>query len=147
MTNDFNAQAQEALANAHKKENNSGGGTTIITPDKVKKHFNWGAFGFSWIWGICNKSYLTLIIFVTIITNFIPFLGSAICLGLSIWFGIKGNEWAWQNKEWNSVEHFHSVQKKWAIATIIMSIIYAILFIFYITVVASMIANPSNYSY
>lgn len=28
--------------------------------------------------------------------------------------GFKGNEWAWRNKEWQSVEQFHSVQRKWA---------------------------------
>ena len=28
--------------------------------------------------------------------------------------GAKGNEWAWRNKKWESVEHFHSVQKIWA---------------------------------
>jgi len=29
--------------------------------------------------------------------------------------GIKGNEWAWRNKKWESIEHFKSVQKKWSV--------------------------------
>ena len=29
--------------------------------------------------------------------------------------GAKGSEWAWQNKRWDSVEHFQRVQKKWAL--------------------------------
>ncbi len=33
---------------------------------------------------------------------------------MAIILGIKGREWAWKNKEWESVEHFNSVQKKWS---------------------------------
>ena len=29
--------------------------------------------------------------------------------------GIKGREWAWQNKRWDSLEHFNRVQKKWSV--------------------------------
>ena len=57
------------------------------------------------------------------IAALIPFIGIIACLGLQIWFGIKGNEWAWQNKKFESVEQFHSNQKKWAIAGIIVAII------------------------
>jgi ribose/xylose/arabinose/galactoside ABC-type transport system permease subunit len=34
-----------------------------------------------------------------------------------MWFvlGAKGNQWAWQNKQWASVEEFQATQKKWAI--------------------------------
>lgn len=74
-----------------------------IIPDNVKR-FNWGAFWFSWIWGIANKSYKTF-------WTLIPFFGI-------IWLfvcGIKGNEWAWKNKQWYSVEEFNSTQKIWAI--------------------------------
>lgn len=38
--------------------------------------------------------------------------------------GFKGNEWAWKNKNWVSVEEFQRVQKKWAtIGNIIVAII------------------------
>lgn len=30
-------------------------------------------------------------------------------------FGIKGNEWAWQNRRFESVEHFRKVQHIWMI--------------------------------
>ncbi|MDW7651180.1 MAG: hypothetical protein SCK29_11100 [Bacillota bacterium] len=47
--------------------------------------------------------------------------------------GIKGNEWAWQNRQWDSVEQFHIVQKKWAlwgwilfIAGIVLSVLMII---------------------
>lgn len=28
--------------------------------------------------------------------------------------GAKGSEWAWNNKRWDSPEHFARVQKTWA---------------------------------
>ncbi len=35
--------------------------------------------------------------------------------------GAMGNEWAWKNKTWDSIEQFHAVQKRWAIAGAIVS--------------------------
>ena len=101
--------------------NNSGQGTNTPVPDVVAKHFNWGAFLLSWIWGIGNKTYITLLSFVA---GFIPFVGALVVLGMQIWFGIKGNTWAWQNKRFQSVEHFHENQKKWTIAGVIVSFIF-----------------------
>ena len=73
-------------------------------PVETLKKFNWGAFLLNWIWGLGNKTYLPLIVLPI---AFIP-------------FGSKGNEWAWQNKQWMSVEHFDDVQKKWALAAVIV---------------------------
>jgi uncharacterized membrane protein YdfJ with MMPL/SSD domain len=27
--------------------------------------------------------------------------------------GARGNEWAWQNKRWDSIEHFKKTQRTW----------------------------------
>lgn len=97
-------------------ENNSGQGPNTPVPDIVARKFNWGAFLLSWIWGLGNNTYITLLIFATILVAWIPIIGWLISLGVCIWFGTKGNEWAWQNKRFQSVEHFHEYQKKWAIA-------------------------------
>lgn len=74
----------------------------------------------SWIWGLGNRSYITLIILPIAILRIIPILGIIVQLGVMIWFGINGNKWAWQNKRWNSIEEFHKVQKKWAILAILI---------------------------
>lgn len=104
--------------------NNSGQGSNTPVLDIVSKRFNWGAFWFTWIWGLCNRTYITLVIFPIAILTLIPFVGGLIQLGCCIWFGIKGNEWAWQNKKWDSIEHFHEVQKIWAIAgTIVVGVL------------------------
>ena len=101
-------------------QNNSGAGPNVTVPEIITKKFNWGACLLSWIWGIFNRSYLT---FLVLIAVFVPFVGAIICIGLDIWFGIKGNEWAWQNKRWESAEYFHEVQRKWAVAGIIVFIV------------------------
>ena len=65
--------------------------------------WNWGAFFLTWIWGICNGTLIALL-------SLIPGIHFVMMFVL----GFKGNEWAWKNKEWESVEQFHAVQRKWA---------------------------------
>lgn len=81
-------------------------------PSEIK-NWNWGAFFFSWIWGVCNGVYWPLVL---IITSFIPYVGALISLGGCIALGINGSEWAWKAKTWSSVAEFKRVQRKWAIA-------------------------------
>ncbi len=82
--------------------NTSGTGEGAVVPDEIKG-WSWGAFGWTWIWGLGNSTYLALIAIV-------PGLGFI----MQIVLGIKGNEWAWKNKKWDSVEHFKKVQRTWA---------------------------------
>ena len=72
-------------------------------PEEIKE-WNWGAFLLTWIWGIGNKVWLSLIALAPV-----PFLN----LGIGVLLGIKGNEWAWQCKKWDSVEHFRHRQRIW----------------------------------
>lgn len=104
--------------------NNSGQGPQAVAPAEVLTGFNWGAFFLNWIWGLGNKTYIALL---SLLAGFVPFIGGLIALGLIIWFGIKGNEWAWQNKKWESVEHFHSVQKTWATWGIVLFVLGIVL--------------------
>lgn len=55
------------------------------------------------IWGLCHKQWWTLLVFIS-------YAGFSI----SIVAGIKGNEFAWKSKNWESEEQFHLVQRKWA---------------------------------
>ncbi len=71
-------------------------------PDGVRG-WSWGAFLLNWIWAIGNKTWIGLIALV-------PYFGFIMAIVL----GIKGREWAWKNKEWESVEHFNRVQRKWS---------------------------------
>ena len=104
--------------------NTSGKGTGYPVPDVIAKKFNWGAFLWTWIWGLGNRTYITLLMIPAMFLSFIPVVGWLISLGLCIWFGIKGNEWAWQNKYFESVEAFHESQKKWVIAFFIFFAVF-----------------------
>ncbi len=100
-------------------------GNYDIELEKELKRFNWGAFFLNWIWGIGNKSYLPFLVFIPF--GIIPILGPIINICLVIWFGMKGNEWAWQNKNWDSLEHFRRVQRSWAKWALIVQGIFMVL--------------------
>jgi hypothetical protein len=81
--------------------NDSGMGKASVLPKELKG-FNWGAFLLSGIWAIAHKTWIGLL-------AFIPFVGFLIAFVL----GVNGNEWAWQNRKWKSIEEFKKVQKVW----------------------------------
>lgn len=89
------------------EENTSGKGKESVVPQEIMK-WNWGAFIFSWLWGIPNNTYRAFWVLF-------PFVGFFMIFAL----GFKGSEWAWRHKEWQSVEHFKQVQRKWAKAGLI----------------------------
>lgn len=62
--------------------------------DILRKKFNYGAFLLTWLWGIGNKTYITLL---ALVVALIPKFGIVLNLLLSFYFGIKGNEWALKN--------------------------------------------------
>jgi hypothetical protein len=65
--------------------------------------WSWGAFLLNWIWAIGNRTWIGLLALV-------PYVGFL----FAIWLGIKGREMAWKNREWESVEHFNRVQRRWS---------------------------------
>lgn len=83
-------------------ENTSGQGPAATVPAEIDK-WNWGALLLNWIWGIGNRTPIAFLMFV-------PFVNFAMAFVL----GAKGSAWAWRHKRWESVEHFRSVQRKWA---------------------------------
>ena len=122
-------------------------------PSEVRK-LNWGAFLWPFIWGLFNVKFtrvlaiiaVNLIIFAPVI--FMAFSGMngdpsntplvmlsvvllisspIVNLIIMIIFLVKGNRWSWQDKNWESVEHFVAVQKKWTMGMFIFSLISMIL--------------------
>jgi hypothetical protein len=109
--------------------------TRLQRPTDRLGWFNWGAFALTWIWGLYHRAYLTLLyplvqLVVLLTTN--PagigpihsypinfYLHIATMLGMSIWFGFAGNEWAWNSRRFASVEHCLRVQRYWAVAGIL----------------------------
>ncbi len=79
----------------------SGQGKDAAVPEEIRG-WNWGAFLLNWIWGIGNRVWISLLCFVPFANVIMPFV-----------LGAKGNEWAWQSKAWNSIEHFKKTQRTW----------------------------------
>ena len=89
--------------------NTSGMGELAVVPPEVNG-WNWGAFFLTWIWGIGNSTYVSFLTFVPLVSIAMPFV-----------LGAKGNAWAWRNKRWDSVEHFQSTQRGWAVGGLAMN--------------------------
>ena len=83
-------------------ENSSGHGPGADVPREII-WWNWGACILNLVWGIRNKTY---IVFLCVI----PIVGFVMMIVL----GMKGNEWAWQHKRWESIEKFQHEQKAWS---------------------------------
>ena len=88
---------------------------TKEVPPEIKG-WSWGAFFLNWIWAIGNKTWIGLL-------AIIPWIGIIVAIVL----GFKGREWAWKNKEWESIEHFNRVQKKWSYWGVVIFITLATL--------------------
>ena len=83
--------------------NSSGQGSQSDIPPGVDR-WNWGAFMLNWIWGVCNNTWISLLMFVPGVNFVMLFI-----------LGAKGSVWAWRNKRWDSVAHFQRVQRRWAL--------------------------------
>lgn len=83
-------------------KNTSGQGKLSEIPYEIRG-WNWGAFFLVWIWGVFNRVWISLLCFVPFVGWIMPFI-----------LGIEGNQLAWRNKEWDSIEHFKRTQRTWA---------------------------------
>ncbi len=111
------------------------GSSGVLFPELSAWH--WGAFFLTWIWGIFNKTYFSVIlflIFAVLLSVFQLLLQRFSFLHTQIWYGIGGlilfgyftaihfyhglygRRWAWQNKVWQDLPAFRRVQKYWTIA-------------------------------
>lgn len=89
---------------------NTSGTPGAILPEELKG-LNWGAFFLGWIWSIANKTMVGFLL-----TFFLSGIGNIICL-------FTGNEWAWQNRRFASIEEFKAVQKAWTVWGLVIFLI------------------------
>ena len=76
--------------------------------------WNWPAFYFRWIWCFTHNLPVFGAIFLglEILSFFVPFVGFAI-LGGAIYLGINGHKLAWQNRQYDSVDHYIETETVW----------------------------------
>ncbi len=108
MQNPYQAPAATLAELSSMDGNTSGMGKDAAIPPGVAG-WSWGAFLLNWIWAVSNRTWIGLLCFI-------PYVGFV----MSIVLGIKGREWAWRNKRWDSVEHFQRVQRKWSIWSLVV---------------------------
>ncbi len=105
----------------HPFDERSGKGALSTIPEQIQG-WNWGAAGLTWVWGIGNGVWISLL-------SFLPFFN---------WFfwiilGFKGNEWAWKKVKWESVDEFQKVQKQWklwGVVFLVLRIVFLLLMFF-----------------
>jgi hypothetical protein len=113
----------------------SGKGETSIVPEEIRG-WSWGGFMLSWIWGIGNSVWLSLLCFV-------PFVGFIMIFVL----GAKGKEWAWRERQWVSVAEFKRIQKIWDIIGIVIFCLNIAMIIFMIVMMSfASIASVRTYN-
>lgn len=104
--------ADESLEQPPLKSNNSGTGEAP-PPEIAGMGFNWGAFFLTWVWGIAHGVWNSLLFFILYII-------------WAIALGVKGNDWAWRNRKFQSVEQFKETQAVWARWGIIVFILWVL---------------------
>ena len=119
--------------------------TNAIGDGAALNHFNWGAFWFDWIWGLANGSLgkmkvILIIYLLNIAVCIIPILNAIIfllsllpILCLKIYYGIKGNEWAYDGRAFYNIEDMDATQKRWGLAAGVM---FALIVLYVVIVIA-----------
>lgn len=116
----------------------SGKGKMSEVPVEIKR-WNWAAAFLPMVWGIYHNTWIFLL-------NFVP----GVNLVWWIVMGIKGNEWAWRNNQWESVERFQRAQSRWrpvGILYFILSLLWVPYVIFVFALSASNISQARSQMY
>lgn len=113
-------------------ENTSGMGDKSGVPEEIKG-WSWGGFLWTWIWAIGNKTWIGLLALIGPV-NFI----------IAIILGVKGREWAWKNKKWESIEDFKKTQRSWVKWWLIIILPLTVLSILGITALTMLSLNSQN---
>lgn len=92
-------------------DNTSGSGSGAYLPDEASG-WCWGAFFWGWIWSIFNRTWIGLLALIPMVN--IP---------VAVMLGLKGRQWAWQNRQWDDVEHFNRVQRYWSLTGLLFAVL------------------------
>lgn len=108
-----------------------------VTP----RHWNWGAFVFTWLWGLFNGAYWPLLGLLLAVAPSAELWRHDLPGGSSVWVstgtmlntawsvfcGLMGDRWAARGRRWRSVEEFRRRQHAWAVAALVAAIVLAVL--------------------
>ena len=103
-----------------------------ILPTELRR-WNWGAFlfGLAWlapVWGLANGALIGLTQLLFWVPGVPAPLKFLIYFGVALVLGLKGSEWAWRARHWESVERFKQVQRNWQLWGVSVAIIALIIY-------------------
>lgn len=113
MEQQYNSDQAQAVANNQPflEDNGSGLGWASTVPSEIKT-FNYGAFLLTWIWGIKNRVWISLLALIP-----------GVSVIIAVYLGVNGSEKAWKERYWKSTGSFASSQRRWAIAGLIIWVV------------------------
>lgn len=121
--------------------NNSGQGRGTPVPVEIQG-WSWAGFLMSWIWAFAHKASAA-----AALTLLLAFFGPATIIG-SVICAVKGNEWAWQNRRWESLEQFKNTQRVWMnVGIVIWGLAVVVLLLFLPDIREAMGIDKGHYVY
>jgi hypothetical protein len=124
------ASGVDVPATAISVGNTSGMGRKAPVPPGLGD-WNWGGFLLTWMWGMGNNVWWSFLVFV-------PYLGAMVMPWV---LAFKGNEWAWQSRHWESIEHFKRVQRSWMLWGLWISIALTVLITAILLIVLALVVQ------
>ena len=112
--------------------------TNVTGDGSALNHFNWGAFCFDWIWGLANGCLgkmkgILIVYLICLAVSIIPLLNLIVwiialipVLIFKIYYGMKGNEWAYDGRAFYNEDDFRATQKRWNIAAAVAIALFVI---------------------
>jgi len=110
-------------------------------PDQLPlRRWSWGAFVFTWLWGLFNGAYWPLLGLLLALVPSIDLWRHALPGGGSVWVstgtllyaawsvvcGLMGERWAARGRRWLSAAQFRRRQHGWAVAALVVAIVLAV---------------------
>lgn len=130
---DSSRSGESPRGSDEQEEPNDSGHRDAELPSELRG-FNWGAFLLGPAWGLGNKVWIALPLFLI---WFVPIPiqfpgGLLIYYGLTFFLAARGNELAWRSKRWSSVDHFRRTQRtwmKWGLAVAALNLMFGLVFL------------------
>ncbi len=113
----------------------------VTLPDQLPvRRWSWGAFVFTWLWGVFNGAWWTLAGLLLTLVPSVELWRHALPGGGSVWVstgtllytawsvvcGLMGERWAVRGRRWQSAAQFRRRQHGWAIAALVVALVLAV---------------------
>lgn len=81
--------------------------------DERLRQFNWGAFMFTWLWGIHHRKHILLLLIPLGLMFSATPAASVAFFAVDVWIGMQGNQWAWESERFATLEDMVACEEAW----------------------------------